>query len=348
MARMEHIGEFVTELAGFTAGALVTATFGPAAGAFAGMSAQQVVKTFLDVEKKQRTSLAAMNQQLGGGLARIEVGLFQLESGMQELQADVIRMQRLQADVQSGIQELQADVQIQLEEPWKTALDYLKHATEPGQKKAARKGYLDKARDKLFEAKNMARSDARRALVSQRLAAVSLMLGNEPSARLSLVEAYPASKKLVKDAAAVVEREFKIEWNPESKARVGGEVKRIINDEMTISSILSYGIPSHVELFWAHYILSTRLQREQICNGQEVRSADEAIKNSIQVRALRQLHWMTNDLSKLCDACCRLGAEPSDVPRQSLHVNIVPFKPTSIRLIRKDMEPILAKWDRLL
>jgi hypothetical protein len=346
---MEYIGEFVTQLAGITAGALGTAAFGPTGGALAGMGAQQIVKTFLDVEKKQRTSLAAMNQQLGGGLARIEAGLFQLESGMQELQADFIRMQRLQADVQSGIQELQANVQIQLEEPWVTALDYLNHATEPGQKKAARKGYLDKARDNLFKAKNMAKSDARRALVSQRLAAVSLMLGNESSARLSLVEAYPASKKLVKVAAAVVEREFTIEWNnPESKARVGGEIKRILNVERPISSILSYGKPSYVELFWAHYILSTRLQCEQICNGQEVRSADEAIKNSIQVRALRQLHWMTNDLSKLCDACCRLGAEPSDVPRQSLHVNIVPFKPTSIRLIRKDMEPILARWDRLL
>jgi hypothetical protein len=346
---MEYIGEFVTQLAGITAGALGTAAFGPTGGTLAGMGAKQIVKTFLDVEKKQRTSLATMNQQLGGGLARIEAGLFQLESGMQELRADVIRMQRLQADVQSGIQELQANVQIQLEEPWKTALDYLKHATEPGQKKAARKGYLDKARDKLFEAKNMARSDARRALVSQRLAAVSLMLGNEPSARLSLVEAYPASRRLVKVAAAAVEREFKIEWNnPESKARVRDEVKRILNDERTIFSILSYGEPSHVELFWAHYILSTRLQREQICNGQEVRSADEVIKNSIQVRALRQLHWMTNDLSKLCDACCRLGAEPSDVPRQSLYVNIVPLKPTSIQLIRKSMEPILARRDRLL
>jgi hypothetical protein len=322
---MEQMGGFLVELASKTAGAAAgaagTAVGGPIAGAAAGAAAEKMISAFLRAQDNQLRSLEAMNQEVRGRLAQIETGLFRVDIGMQKMQADI---------------------QIQLEEPWRSALSYLDHAAEPGQRKTTRNEYLRHARDKLVEAHSMAKSDVRRALVAQRLAAIAIMLDDKPSARKWLISSYPVSKRLVSETAGEVERLFEIEWSSDKIATILDIARRVnmwrSDRALLLEDYLFADNPSRItspEVFWGNYIASPRFAREAVNNGGRlIVGGRSGLNKSVQVHALRRLHQMANDLSGLRDACLRLGGKSSEVPRQSLDVDIFPLKPTTIRLIQ--------------
>jgi hypothetical protein len=324
---MEQMGGFLVELASATAvaaaGAVGTAVGGPIAGAAAGVAAEKIITSFLRVQDNQLRSLEAMNQELGGRLAQIEAGLFQVESGMQKMHADI---------------------RIQLEEPWRSALAYLDHAAEPGQRKTTRIEYLRHAREKLFEAHSIAKSDVRQALIAQRLAAIAIMLDDQPSARKWLIPSYPVSTRLVSEAAGEVEQLFEIEWNSDKVANIlsiakSAGLRTLLGSKLEGNNPIverrEIKLPesSPIEAFWGNYIASFPSQRQQINNGQELRPHGHPLENSVQVRALRRLHQMANEISELRDACLRLDGKPSEVPLQSLFVDILPLRRTRIFLI---------------
>jgi hypothetical protein len=348
-ARTEQMGSFLVQLASSVSGAVAgvtgTAAAGPIVGAAAATATAKitssVLATFLGVQDTQLRSLETMNSELSGRLAQIEADLFMIEGEVQRMQV--------------GLRVQQAGLRVQLEEPWTTALAYLQHAAEPQQRDSTREEYVRLARDKLFTAHSIAESDTRRALVAQRLAAVSIMLADIPSARMWLVGAYPMMVRLVSAAAGELEQSIVVHWTLSELARV---MERVDPDaagkDLDLINIRNKSAQARPEPatavrsgfrsgfrrrllgesasdFWISYIRATPDDREAIRRGTDV--SDGTLAQLRRVRALRALRGMEDDLINVRTACLQLGGDSSVVPASALVVELFPLTPPQVRII---------------
>jgi hypothetical protein len=292
------------------------------------------------VQDEQLRFLADLNRNLDGRLAKIEDGLF---------------------EVASGVGRIQADLRVQLAEPWKTAQLFLRHAAEPDQRKETRKDYLRNARDKLFEAHSVAENSVARALIAQRLTGISLMLGDGPSARRWLLEAYPVAVRLAIETAAEVQKLFVVAWNADSLRLVqGGGLLR--SDTVDRPGRPTFGrlgqayrpqqpwsaseedrslpfVPmsepagrsrTSAETFWMHFIKASAEDRAGVVNC--TRIVDQTLAGLVQVKALLRLHLLTQDLESQRAVGIQLGTAASSLPRRRMYVDLLPLRMPEIAL----------------
>jgi hypothetical protein len=321
------------------AGAVGTAMAGPVAGAAAAAGASSIVgsvASLVGVQSSQLQFLEAMNANLGGLLAGVESQLFRL-------------------DGQIGT--IQKNLEIQLDGPWRTANTYLELASDPEQQESTRTEYLKYAREKLLDAYGVAAGDTRKGLIVQRLAAISLILGDLPSARRWLVESHPLSVNLIRQVAAQVQRLVRLNWDIETTARIieAVEAKRAEDATPLLRRFLAGGAgappasgrrrrgPSlsdqerrwqrnlldRTEVFWTEYITAGPEEREAVRLGGDVRS--ESLQEFGRVEALGKLWRMVEDLSRVRAACQELGAS---VHPYRLSVDLFPLAPARVSVVR--------------
>ncbi|MEV6487781.1 hypothetical protein AB0M20_03940 [Actinoplanes sp. NPDC051633] len=343
---MSRMGTFLVDLVsatiGAAAGAAGTVAGGPVAGAAAAVAGSRIsgalITAFVGAQGDQLDSLESMNRNLGGRLALVEAGLFRVGRSTQSTQDEIRRLSGELKGVGSEVRNARADLQVQLEEPWQSAIVYLQHAAMPEQQRSTRQEYLRHARAKLIEAHSTARNDAKRGLIGQRLAATAIMLGDIPSARQWLLEAYPSVSDITTVAAREVQVLFTVDWSDlQVVSRIMELANLIEHDAARFSRADRVNLRSSPEEFWARFLRSSPPLRRWITEDRSDISASfwyhlRYVALTRQVLALTELRRMKTDLDMTRQAYLSLGGDRSTIKSYRLHVDILPLRPTIIRL----------------